>query len=282
MQPAVAFCSLASAKYQAELSALRTLMLTPLNLWQVTKSRLNYLDSVLFASIEKLVDEYEEELLGVIKQDSASYSSKPELCVVLFASTHLLECILELPIFGLATLPESVKTAIKTDFATCEKYICNLKFRQILDGYLNKVLQDMLSNLTTLRQRLINEFEIDNYINTYVQLLTGTTITLTGCNGNTYNILEYFEYISELASEAQAVCQQCGIPVDNTELTKLGEKLSIAADASGTWAISLDSKITGLQNNIDGLIDRIDSLIGRANQGVGSEPNTIPKQDLLY
>lgn len=282
MQPAVAFCNLASAKYRAELESLRTLILAPLNLWQVTKSRLTYLDAVLFVSIEKLVDQYEQELIGATTIDNAYHSaSKPSLCVILFACTHLLDCILELPIFGLNNLPSSIKTAIKTDFATCEKYICNLKFRQILDAYKYKVIQDLITNLTAARGALINRFEVENYINTYVSLLTSTTITLTGCNGNTYNILEYFEYISALQSEASQVCQECGISVDDSELTEFGKKLSIVASSSGAWGFALDSKLSLLETKIDDLIDRIDSMLGRANLGANSAPNTIPKDDLM-
>lgn len=282
MQPEVVFCNLASAKYQAELLALKTLIQSPLTLWQTTKGRLNHLNDVVYQSIYLLVGHYEKQFLEVAKIDTSyNSSSKPKLCILLFACTHLIDCILELPVFGLNNLPPATKTAIKTDFATFEQYVCNLKFVQILNGYSNKICEDLIAKLEVLKNQLVNGFEIDGYMQQYEDLLNSTTITLTGCNGNTYSILQYFEYIQALASEANQLCQECGVVVDDTELVSLGRKLSLAEQADGTWGVVMDTKIAELQTNVQGLIAHIDDLTARAGFGPGVESNGIPKDDLM-
>lgn len=283
MSPEIVFCNLASKKYQTELESLRALMQAPLTLWQTTKSRLDYLDTILYTGIEKLVDQYENDIKQFTVIDNTyNSSSKPRLCVIIFACKHILDCILELPAFGLNDLPSSTKTAIKNDYATCEQYICNLKFRQILDGYFSKVLTDIITALNALKNQLLTAIDIEGYLASYLALLNSTTITLTGCNGNTYTLLGYFEYLSDLASEANQLCQECGIVVDSQELTGFGRKLSLAQQANGSWAIVLDSQLSTFQSRVDGLVERINSLISIAQGGRNSRLDTIPKDELLY
>lgn len=282
MKPEIVFCNLASAKYQAELASLRSLILAPLTLWQTTKSKILSMERITYLATKETVDKIEAELIDLLKIDDLYHSSSGRrLCLILFASKNILGCILNLPQFGLSNLSSSIKTQILNDFAVCEQYVCNLEFKKILDGYANQAVQDFMDTLEDLKEDLIAATQIETLLTTYTALLTSTTKTLTGCNTDTYTVLSYFQYVNDLAKEANQLCGEAGIHIDNSEVTALGKKLSIYEDAVGAWSYSKDSDISAFQIKVDELTARIDALILRASAGVNSEKNRIPKDDLM-
>ncbi len=282
MQAEVVFCNLISERYRRELLALKTLIIAPITLWQFTKSRLTTLEKVTYVAILNQVIFLEEEMEKLLLIDSLYRSAAGQnLCQVLYNSPNLLDCILTLSQFGLSTLPAPIKTAIRTDYATLERYVCNLGFRELLVGNADQALLDISASLLALKNRLINEFGIDDLLATYQALLESTEISMDVCNTDTYNVLEYFDYLNSLAVEASNICHLAGVKTDAQDLKAEAKRLSLAQDSDGSWVFSLDSSFSSLSSNVDGLQTKIDDLIARAAVGANTNPYTIPKDKLM-